>query len=57
MNQQTKRLDDITKLHEKVNRDGLIYRYKGRTPDEKFDKYDNALHLIDKTKKWWNKIS
>ena len=45
-----KRLDDITKLDEKVNRDDLIYRYKGRTPDEKFDKYDNALDLIDKIK-------
>ena len=45
-----KRLDDITKLDEKVNRDDLIYRYKGRTPDEKFDKHDNALDLIDKIK-------
>ena len=45
-----KRLNEITKLDEKVNRDDLIYRYKGRTPDEKFDKYDNALDLIDKIK-------
>ena len=49
MNQQT-RLDDITKLDEKSNRDDLIYRYKGTTPDEKFDEYDNALGLIDKIK-------
>ena len=43
-----KRLKEITELNEKVNRDNLIYRYKGRTPDEKLDKYDNALDLIDK---------
>ena len=45
-----KKIDDITKLDEKVNRDDLIHRYKGRTPDEKFDKYDNGLDLIDKIK-------
>ena len=28
----------------------LIYRYKGRTPDKKFDKCDNALDLIHKIK-------
>ena len=28
----------------------MIYRYKGTTPDEKFDEYDNALGLIDKIK-------
>ena len=33
----------------KVNLDDLIYKYKGKTPDEKFDKYD-ALNLIDKIK-------
>ena len=44
------RLTEITKLDEKVNRDDLIYRYKGRTPDEKFEKCDNALDLIDKMK-------
>ena len=44
------RLDEITKLDEKVNPDDLIYRYKDKTPDEKFDKYDNALKLIDKIK-------
>ena len=43
-------LDDITELDEKVNRDDLIYRYKGKTPDEKFNTYDNALDLIDKIK-------
>ena len=44
------RLNEITKLDEKVNSDDLIYRYKGRTPDENFDKYDNALDLINKIK-------
>ena len=36
------RLDEITKLDGKVNLDDLIYRYKGKTPDKKFDIYDNA---------------
>ena len=44
------RLGEITKLDEKVNPDDLVYRYKGKIPDEKFDKYDNALNLIDKIK-------
>ena len=42
------RLDEITKLDEKFNPDDLLYRYKGKAPDEKFDKYDNALNLINK---------
>ena len=42
------RLDEITKLDKKFNRNDLIYRYKGKTPDEKFDKYDNDLNFIDK---------
>ena len=42
--------DDITELDEKVNRVDLIYRYKGKTPDEKINTYDNALDLIDKIK-------
>ena len=45
-----KRLVEITKLGKKVNLDDLIYRYKGKTPVEKIDKYDHALHLLDKTK-------
>ena len=28
----------------------MIYRYKGKAPDENFDTYDNALNLIDKIK-------
>ena len=60
------KFDEIAKLDEKVNLDDLIYRYKGKTPDENFDTYDNALKLIDKiengkiklaeAKKWSNKI-
>ena len=34
--------------NEKVNTGNLIYRYKGKTPNEKFNKYDNALDIIDK---------
>ena len=45
-----KRLDDITELDKKVSLDDLIYRYKGKTPDEKFDEYDDALNLINKIK-------
>ena len=43
-----KRLKERTELEEKVHRDDLVYRYKGRSPDEEFDKYDNALDLINK---------
>ena len=28
--------------------DDFIYRYKGKTPGEKFYKYDNALNIVDK---------
>ena len=28
----------------------MIYRYKGKTPDENFDTYNNALSFIDKIK-------
>ena len=45
-----KELKKITNLDEKINLDDLIYRYKGKTPDENFDAYDNALNLIDKIK-------
>ena len=47
-----KRLDKITELDEKVNSDNLIYRYKGRTADAKFNEFDNALDLLDKIKDW-----
>ena len=45
-----KRLDKITELDEKVNSDNLIYRYKDRTADAKFNEFDNALDLLDKIK-------
>ena len=45
-----KRLKEITGLDKNVNRDDLVYRYKGKNPDEKFDKYDNVLDLINKIK-------
>ena len=50
MNYQTKRLNEITELDKKVNLDDLVCRYKGKTPDKKFDKCDNALKHIDKIK-------
>ena len=28
----------------------MIYRYKGKTPDENFDTYNNALNFINKIK-------
>ena len=43
-------LDELTKLDKKVNHDELIYRYKGKTPNEN-NMYDNALNFIDKIKK------
>ena len=43
------RLEKITDLDKKVNSDDLIYRYKGNTADLKFDKFDNALNIINKT--------
>ena len=42
------RLEKITDLDKKVNSDDLIYRYKGNTADAKFDKFDNALNIINK---------
>ena len=42
------RPEKIIDLDEKVNSDDLIYRYKGNTDDVKFDKYDNALNIINK---------
>ena len=42
------RLDKITDLDKNVNSDDLIYRYKGNIADVKFDKFDNAVDIIDK---------
>ena len=44
------KLDKITELDKKVNRDDLIYEYKGNTADVNFDQFDNALDLIHKIK-------
>ena len=45
-----KMLNEITELDKKVDLDDLIYKYKGNTPNEEFNTYDNALDLIDKIK-------
>ena len=42
------RIEKITDLDEKVNRDDLICRYKGKVADRKFDEFDNALDIINK---------
>ena len=43
-----KGLQKITDLGKKVDRDNLIYKYKGRTVNAKFDKFDDALKIINK---------
>ena len=35
-------------MNKKVNSDDLIYKCKGNTADAKFDKFDNALNIINK---------
>ena len=42
------RLEKITDLDKNVNSDDLIYRYKGRLADRKFDEFGNALGIINK---------
>ena len=42
------RLGKISDLDERVNRNDLIYRYKGNVADRKFDEYDSALDIINK---------
>ena len=44
------KLNKITELDKKVNCNGLVCKYKGRSHDEHFNGYDNALDLIDETK-------
>ena len=46
-----KRLEKVTNLDKKVNSVNLIYIYKGNTADAKFDKFVNALNVINKI---WN---
>ena len=45
---EDERREKITDLDKKVNSDDLIYRYIGNTADVKFDKFDNALNIINK---------
>ena len=42
------RIEKINNLDKKINSDDLIYRYKGRTADAKFDKFDNPLDIRNK---------
>ena len=42
------RLEKVTDLDKRVNSDDLIYRYKGKFTDTKFDEFDNALGIINK---------
>ena len=42
------RLEEITELDNKVNPDNLIYKYKGPTAVINFNKFGNALSLVDK---------
>ena len=44
------KLNKITELDNKVDTGNLVYRYKGKTSNEKFDKCDNAIDLINKLK-------
>ena len=37
----------IKDLSKKLNEDGLIYRYKGNTPNLSFEEYDDAFNIID----------
>ena len=37
----------INDLDEKVNRDDLLYRYKGKFTDTKFNEFDNAVDIIN----------
>ena len=42
------RLKKIIDLDERINSSDLIYRYKGSNDDVNFDKFNNALDIIDK---------
>ena len=42
------RFEEIADVDKKVNNDNLIYRYKARIPNAKFDKLDNALDILNK---------
>ena len=40
-------LEEITELDKKVSPDNLVYKYKGRAADVKFNEFDNTLHHTD----------
>ena len=42
------RIEKITDLDERVNSHNLVYRYKGNIADTKFNKFGNALDIINK---------
>ena len=42
--------EKINSLEKKINIDKLLFKYKGKTADQDFSKFGNALHLIDKMK-------
>ena len=42
------KIEKITDLDEIVNHNDLIYRYKGKVADTKFNEFDNALDIINK---------
>ena len=42
--------EKINNLDKKVNLAKLVFKYKGRTADQDFSKYDNALDLIYKVR-------
>ena len=51
------RVEEITELYKKVNSDDAICRFKGQTPDGKFDGYDNPFDLLDKIREGRIKLS
>ena len=40
--------EKISNLDKKVDTNKLVFKYKGKTTDEDFGKFDNALDFIDK---------
>ena len=50
MNLQMKALKKQLIQIKKVSSNDLIYKYIGNTADAKFDKFDNALNVINKIK-------
>ena len=42
------RCEKKTNLDEKVNSNDSIYRYKGNAANANFDKFDNAINIINK---------